>query len=157
MAGELFKTMTGTKIVHVPYRGGAPAVTDMIAGQMQLYFGPTQDTIEQIRSGNLRPLAVGARTRLSILPEVPTLAEFVPGYEATGWNGIAAPKNTPGDVIELLSREITAGLANPAIKTRFADLGAPVIPLTALAFTKLIADESEKWARVVRAAGIKPE
>jgi tripartite-type tricarboxylate transporter receptor subunit TctC len=157
LAGELFKTMTGTRIVHVPYRGGAPATTDVVAGQMQLYFGPTQDTLEQIRSGNLRPLAVGTATRLSVLPEVPTLAESVPGYEASGWNGIAVPKNTPGDVIELLNREITAGLANPTIKTRFADLGAPVIPLTASAFTKLIADEAEKWATVIRAAGIKPE
>jgi len=111
LAGELFKLMTGARIVHVPYRGGAPAVTDVVAGQMQLYFGPTQDTIEQIRSGNLRPLAVGAATRLADLPEVPTLNESVPGYEATGWNGIAAPKNTPSDVIAVLSREINAGIA----------------------------------------------
>jgi tripartite-type tricarboxylate transporter receptor subunit TctC len=157
LAGELFKTMTGARIVHVPYRGGAPATTDVIAGQIQLYFGPTQDTIEQIRSGNLRPLAVGTATRLAVLPEVPTLSESVPGYEATGWNGIAVPKNTPGDLIELLNREITAGLANPTIRTRFADLGAPVIPLTASAFTKLIADEAEKWAKVIKLAGIKPQ
>jgi tripartite-type tricarboxylate transporter receptor subunit TctC len=157
LAGELFKTMTGARIVHVPYRGGAPATTDVIAGQIQLYFGPTQDTIEQIRSGNLRPLAVGTATRLAVLPEVPTLSESVPGYEATGWNGIAVPKNTPGDLIELLNREITAGLANPTIRTRFADLGAAVIPLTASAFTKLIADEAEKWAKVIKLAGIKPQ
>jgi tripartite-type tricarboxylate transporter receptor subunit TctC len=124
---------------------------------MQLYFGPTQDTLEQIRSGNLRPLAVGTATRLSVLPEVPTLAESVPGYEASGWNGIAVLKNTPADVIELLNREITAGLANPTIKTRFANLGAPILPLAAIAFTKFIADETDKWAKVIQTANIKPE
>jgi tripartite-type tricarboxylate transporter receptor subunit TctC len=155
LAGEFFKLMTGARIVHVPYRGGAPAVTDVVAGQMQLYFGPTQDTIEQIRSGNLRPLAVGAATRLADLPKVPTIGESVPGYEATGWNGIAAPKSTPSDVIELLSREINAGVANPAIKTRFSNLGAPVLPLAAIAFTKFIADETDKWAKVIQTANIK--
>jgi tripartite-type tricarboxylate transporter receptor subunit TctC len=157
LAGELFKTMTGARIVHVPYRGGAPATTDVVGGQMQLYFGPTQDTIEQIRSGNLRPLAVGSAKRLAVLPQVPTLGESIPGYEATGWNGIAVPKNTPGDVIAILNREITAGLADPTIKTRFADLGAVIMPLTASAFTKFIADEAEKWAKVIKLAGIKPE
>jgi tripartite-type tricarboxylate transporter receptor subunit TctC len=156
LAGELFKLMTGARIVHVPYRGGAPAVTDVVAGQMQLYFGPTQDTIEQIRSGNLRPLAVGAAARLADSPEVPTIGESVPGYEATGWNGLAAPKNTRSDVVELLSREINAGLANPAIKTRFANLGAPVLPLAAIAFTQFITDEIDKWAKVIQTANIKP-
>jgi len=157
LAGELFKIMTGTRITHVPYRGGAPATTDVVAGHMHLYFGPTQDTIEQVRSGNLRALAVGTATRLADLPDLPTISEFVPGYEATGWNGIAVPKNTPGDVIERLNREVVAALANPAVKTRFADLAAPVFPLTASAFQKFIADEAEKWAKVIRMANIKAE
>jgi tripartite-type tricarboxylate transporter receptor subunit TctC len=157
LAGELFKMMTGTKLTHVPYRGGAPATMDVVAGHMHLCFGATQETIEQIRSGKLRPLAVGTATRLADLPEVPTLGESVPGYEATGWNGIAVPKNTPSDVIELLNREIVSALANPAIKTRFADLAAPVFPLTASAFAKFIADEAEKWAKVIRTANIKTE
>jgi tripartite-type tricarboxylate transporter receptor subunit TctC len=157
LAGELFKMMTGTKLTHVPYRGGAPATTDVVAGHMHLYFGPTQDTIEQIRSGKLRPLAVGTATRLADLPEVPTVGESVADYEATGWNGIAVPVNTPGEVIKLLNREIVAALSNPVIKARFADLGAPVFPLAASAFAGFIADETEKWAKVIRTANIKTE
>ncbi len=157
LAGELFKIMTGTRLTHVPYRGGAPATMDVVAGQMDLYIGPAQETIEQIRSGNLRALGVGTAKRLADLPELPTISEFVPGYEATGWNGIAVPKNTPSDVIELLSEEAATALANPAIRKRFTDLAAPVFPLTTSAFQKFIADEAKKWAMVIRTANIKPE
>jgi tripartite-type tricarboxylate transporter receptor subunit TctC len=157
LAGELFKIMTGAKIVHVPYRGGTPATTDLIAGQVQIYFAPIQESIEHIRAGKLRPLAVCTATRLATLPQVPPLGDFLPGYEASGWNGIGAPKGTPADITERLNREINAGLADPAIKARFAGLGAPLLPLSASDFNKFIADETEKWGKVIRAANLKPE
>ncbi len=157
LAGELFKMIAGTKMIHIPYRGGALATTDLIAGQMQLYFAPVQESIEHIRAGKLRALAVATSTRLPALPGIPTVGEFLPGYEASGWNGIGAPRGTPADIIERLNREINAGLAQPAIKARFDDLGAPLLPLSPAEFGKLIAEDTEKWGKVIRAANIKPE
>ncbi len=157
LAGELFKMIAGTKMIHIPYRGGALATTDLIAGQMQLYFAPVQESIEHIRAGKLRALAVATATRLPALPGIPTVGEFLPGYEASGWNGIGAPRGTPADIIERLNREINAGLAQPAIKARFDDLGAPLLPLSPAEFGKLIAEDTEKWGKVIRAANIKPE
>ncbi len=157
LAGELFKMIAGTKMIHIPYRGGALATTDLIAGQMQLYFAPVQESIEHIRAGKLRALAVATATRLPALPGIPTVGEFLPGYEASGWNGIVAPRGTPADIIERLNREINAGLAQPAIKARFDDLGAPLLPLSPAEFGKLIAEDTEKWGKVIRAANIKPE
>jgi len=157
LAGELFKMIAGTKMIHIPYRGGALATTDLIAGQMQLYFAPVQESIEHIRAGKLRALAVATSTRLPALPGIPTVGEFLPGYEASGWNGIVAPRGTPADIIERLNREINAGLAQPAIKARFDDLGAPLLPLSPAEFGKLIAEDTEKWGKVIRAANIKPE
>ena len=157
LAGELFKMIAGTKMIHIPYRGGALATTDLIAGQMQLYFAPVQESIEHIRAGKLRALAVATSTRLPALPGIPTVGEFLPGYEASGWNGIGAPRGTPADIIERLNREINAGLAQPAIKARFDDLGAPLLPLSPAEFGKLIAEDTEKWGKVIRAAKIKPE
>jgi tripartite-type tricarboxylate transporter receptor subunit TctC len=124
---------------------------------MQLYFAPVQESIEHIRAGKLRALAVATATRLPALPGIPTVGEFLPGYEASGWNGIGAPRGTPADIIERLNREINAGLAQPAIKARFDDLGAPLLPLSPAEFGKLIAEDTEKWGKVIRAANIKPE
>jgi len=157
LAGELFKMIAGTKMIHIPYRGGALATTDLIAGQMQLYFAPVQESIEHIRAGKLRALAVATATRLPALPGIPTVGEFLPGYEASGWNGIVAPRGTPADIIERLNREINAGLAQPAIKARFDDLGAPLLPLSPAEFGKLIAEDTEKWGKVIRTANIEPE
>jgi tripartite-type tricarboxylate transporter receptor subunit TctC len=130
---------------------------DRHQGQMQLYFAPVQESIEHIRAGKLRALAVATATRLPALPGIPTVGEFLPGYEASGWNGIGAPRGTPADIIERLNREINAGLAQPAIKARFDDLGAPLLPLSPAEFGKLIAEDTEKWGKVIRAANIKPE
>jgi tripartite-type tricarboxylate transporter receptor subunit TctC len=155
--GELFKFMTGLNMVHVPYRGGLPAITDLLGGQVQVYFGPIAESIEHIRAGKLRPLAVTAAARSDGLPEVPAMAEFVPGYEASGWHGIGAPANTPAEVIDRLNKEINAGLADPKMKARLADLGG--IPLTGSPadFGELIAEETEKWAKVVKFSGLKAE
>jgi tripartite-type tricarboxylate transporter receptor subunit TctC len=153
--GELFKFMTGVKILHVPYRGGAPAITDLLGGQVQVYFGPIPETIEHIRTGKLRPLAVTTATRLEVLPNIPTVAEFVPGYEASGWHGVGAPANTPREVIEKLSKEIKVSLDDPTMKTRLADLGGTVFAGSPAEFGKLIADETQKWGKVVKFAGIK--
>jgi tripartite-type tricarboxylate transporter receptor subunit TctC len=155
MAGELFQMMTGTSLVHVPYRGAGPALSDMLGGQVQVMFATTAAAIEYIRAGKLRALAVTTEMRSAALPEVPTVAEFVPGYEASFWAGIGAPKNTASEIIDKLNREINAGLADPTITTKFADVGGLVFAGSPAAFGKLIADESAKWAKVIRTAHIK--
>jgi tripartite-type tricarboxylate transporter receptor subunit TctC len=157
IAGELFKMMAGINMVHVPYRGGGPALTDLLSGQVQVMFPGTVASIEYIRAGRLRALAITAATRSERLPDIPTMGEFVPGYEASQWFGIGAPKNTPADIVDKLNREINAGLADPKIKVRLADLGGEVLALSPADFGKLIADETEKWGKVIRAANIKPE
>ena len=157
VAGELFKMMAGIDMVHVPYRGGGPAVTDLIAGQVQVYFASTPASIEYIKAGRLRALAVTTAARSETLPDIPTVAEFVPGYEASYWVGIGAPKATPAEIVEKLNKEINAGLAEPKMKKRLADLGGDVLALSPGDFGKFIADDTDKWAKVVRAANIKPE
>jgi tripartite-type tricarboxylate transporter receptor subunit TctC len=156
VAGELFKTMAGVNMVHVPYRGEAPALTDLLGGQVQVFFG-SSGTIEHIRAGRLRALAVTTDARLDVLPSTPTVGEFLPGYEASGWQGVGAPRNTPVEIIQKLNKEINVALADPKIKARFADLGATVLAGSPADFGKLIADETEKWGKVVKFAGIKPE
>ena len=155
LSGELFKMMTGVNMVHVPYRGGAPALTDLLSGQVQVFFSSAASAIEYIRAEKLRPLAVTTATRWEELPDIPTVSEFVPGYEASTWFGVGAPKNTPVEVIHTLNKEINAGLADPKPKARLADLGGAVLAGSPADFEKLIADETEKWAKVVRAANIK--
>jgi len=157
VAGELFKMMTGVNMVHVPYRGGAPALTDLLGGQVQVMFPATVASIEYIRGGKLRALAVTTATRSEALPDIPTVDEFVVGYEASSWNGIGAPKGTPAEVINKLNKEINTALADTKMKARLADLGRTVLPGSSADFGKLIADETEKWGKVIRAANIKPE
>jgi tripartite-type tricarboxylate transporter receptor subunit TctC len=157
VAGELFKMMAGVNMVHVPYRGGGPALTDLMAGQVQVYFPTIISSIGYIRAGSLRALAVTAATRSEALPGIPTMGEFVPGYEASYWNGIGAPKATPAEIIEKLNKEINAGLADAKLKARLADLGGDVLALSPAGFGKLIADETEKWAKVIEFAGIKAD
>jgi tripartite-type tricarboxylate transporter receptor subunit TctC len=155
--GELFKTMTGVDLVQVHYRGAGPALVDLLAGQVQIIFVNTAASIEYIRAGRLRALAVTTETRSEALPDVPTVGEFLPGYEASGWNGVGVPKGTPAEIIDKLNREINTALADPKIKARLADLGGNVLALSPADFGKLIAEETEKWAKVVRAANIKAE
>jgi tripartite-type tricarboxylate transporter receptor subunit TctC len=157
VSGELFKMMAGINMLHVPYRGEAPALTDMLGGQVQVIFGTMPGTIEYIRAGKLRPLAVTATARVEALPDVPAVAEFVPGFEASSWYGVGAPRNTSAEVIENLNKEINVALADPKIKARLADLGGMPMPMTPAEFGKFIADETEKWAKVVEFAGIKAE
>jgi tripartite-type tricarboxylate transporter receptor subunit TctC len=157
LAGELFKIMTGTNLIHVPYRGAAQALTDLLGGQVQVLFEPLPASIQHIKSGKLRALAVTTAARSETLPDLPTMGEFVPGYEASGWNGICAPRNTPVDVVEKLNKTINASLADPKVKARIAELGATTLAGSAADFGRLIADETEKWARVIRAANIKTE
>ncbi len=157
MAGELFKLMTGANMLHVPYRGAAPALTDLLAGQVQIMFAAMPASIEYIRVGRLRALAVTTTTRAEALPDVPTVSEFVPGYEASQWYGIGAPRGTPPAVIDRLNQEINAGLADPKMRARFAELGGMLLPGAPADFGKLIATDTEKWSRVVRAANIKAE
>jgi tripartite-type tricarboxylate transporter receptor subunit TctC len=156
LAGELFKMMTGVNMIHVPYRGGAPAITDLLGGQVQVILSPTPASIEFIRSGRLRALAVTTATRSEALPDVPTVGDFVPGYEASGFYGVGAPKNTPIEIIDKLNREINAGLGDLKMKERLADLGGTVIAGSPTDLEKLITDETEKWTKVMRAANIKP-
>jgi tripartite-type tricarboxylate transporter receptor subunit TctC len=156
VAGELFKMMTGVNMVHVPYRGAAPALTDLLGGQVQLYFGAMPVSVEYIRSSRLRALAVTTGTRSEALPEIPTVGEFVPGYEASTWYGIGAPTNTPAEIIDKLNKEINAALVDPKIKARLAGLGGTVLTGSPADFGKLITGEIEKWARVIKFAGIKP-
>src|SRR5262249_365758 len=157
LAGELFKGMTGVKMVHVPYRGQGPAMTDLLGGQVQVMFDPVVSSIAHIRAGNLRPLAVTTSMRSEALPDIPTVGEFVPGYEVIVWFGLGAPKATPAEIVEKLNKEINAGLADPKIKARLADLGAGPLALSPADFGKFIADETEKWAKVIRAANIKAD
>jgi tripartite-type tricarboxylate transporter receptor subunit TctC len=157
IAGELFKMMTGVNIVHIPYRGGAPALTDLIGGQVQVYFGSISEAIEYIRAAKVRALAVTTTTRTDALPNVPTVADFVPGYEASAWFGVGAPRNTPAGIVDKLNKEINAGLIDPKIATRLTDLGGTPLLGSPADFGKLIADETEKWGKVVKFAGIKPE
>jgi tripartite-type tricarboxylate transporter receptor subunit TctC len=157
VSGELFKMMTGVNMVHVPYRGGGPALIDLLAGQVQVMFDVTTSSIEYIKAGKLRALAVTTATRSEALPVIPTVGDFVPGYEASNIRGIGAPKNTPIEVVERLNKEINSILADPGTKARLADLGSMVLPGSPGEFGKLIADETEKWAKVIRAAHIKVE
>jgi tripartite-type tricarboxylate transporter receptor subunit TctC len=157
VSGELFKMMAGVDMVHVPYRSGGPALTDLIAGQVQVMFPATVSSIEYIRDGRLRALAVTTATRSELLPDIPTVDQFVPGYEASGWFGLGAPKATPAEIVEKLNKEINAGLADPKIKTRLADLGGTPLVGSPADFGKLVADDTEKWGKVVRAANIKPD
>jgi tripartite-type tricarboxylate transporter receptor subunit TctC len=157
LCGELFMMMTGTSMIHVPYRGGGPALTDMLGGQVQVYFPGTVSSIEYIRAGRLRALAVTTATRSDALPDVPTVGEFVPGYEASNWFGLGAPKATPAEIVEKLNKEINAALADPKMKARLADLGGTPLAGSPADFGKLIADETEKWGKVIRSANIKPE
>jgi tripartite-type tricarboxylate transporter receptor subunit TctC len=157
MSGELFKMMTGVTTLHVPYRGAAPALTDLLAGQVQVGFASMPSAIEYVRAGNLRALAVTTATRSPVLPDIPTVAEFVPGYESSFWTGVGAPKNTPVEIIDKLNKEINAVLADPKSKTRLSDLGGTPLVGSPADFGKLIAEEIEKWAKVIRAANIKAE
>ena len=157
VAGELFKMMTGVNIVHVPYRGGPPALTDLIAGQVQVMFDNVPTSIEHIKSGKLRPLGVTTAARWEGLPDVATIGDFLPGYEASTWTGIGAPQTTPGEIVDKLNKEINAGLADSKLKARLADLGGTVMPGSPADLEKFIAEETGKWAKVVKFAGIKAE
>jgi tripartite-type tricarboxylate transporter receptor subunit TctC len=157
LAGELFKMMAGVNMVHVPYRGGAPMVTDLIAGQVQVGFDVMVTSLPHVRTGALRALGVAGKNRFDMLQDVPTIAETVPGYEARTWAGAGVPKGTPTEIIARLNHEINAGLANPTIKARLAEVGTIPMILTPTEFSAYIALESEKWAKVVKFAGIKPE
>ena len=157
LSGELFKAMTGVNLVHVPYRGGAPALTDLLAGQVQVLFDNLPGPIGHIKTGRVRALGVTASKRVDSIPDVPTIGETVPGYEATVWYGIAAPKGTPPEIVEKLNQAVNVVLANPKLQIRLAELGGEPMPMTPAEFGKLVADETEKWAKVVKFAGIKPE
>jgi tripartite-type tricarboxylate transporter receptor subunit TctC len=157
VSGELFKAMTGVNMVHVPYRGAAPAVADLLSGQVQVMFDVTPSSLPHIRAGNLRPLAATTATRLEFMPDIPTVGEFLPGYEASAWVGFGVPKDTPAAIIDILNSEVNAGLADPMIKARFGDLGGSVMSGSAADFRRLITADTEKWAKVIRAANIKAE
>ncbi|HMF25569.1 MAG TPA: tripartite tricarboxylate transporter substrate binding protein [Pseudolabrys sp.] len=155
--GELFKVMTGTNLVHVPYRSAAAVMTDLLSGQVQLYFGTTASSLEYVRTGKLRALAVTIERRLDVLPDTPAVGEFVPGYEATTWYGVGVPRNTPPEIVDKLNTEINAALADPKMKARLAELGGTALPGTPADFAKLIVDETEKWGKVIKFAGIKAD
>jgi tripartite-type tricarboxylate transporter receptor subunit TctC len=157
MSGELFKMMTGVNMVHVPYRGSAPMLTDLLGGQVQVTFDNMPSSIEHIRAGKLRPLAVTTTARSEALPETPVLADTVPGYEASAWFGAGAPKGTPSEIIEKLNKEINAGLADPKMQARLADLGGMLMAGSPADFGKIIVEETEKWAKVVKFSGAKAE
>jgi tripartite-type tricarboxylate transporter receptor subunit TctC len=157
MSGEMFKMMTNIDMAHVPYRGEALALTDLLGGQVQVMFAGPAVSIEYIRNGTLRALGVTTPTRWEGLPDIPTLGEFIPGFESGGWFGVGAPKNTPPDIVDKLNREINAGLADPKMKARLADLGGTVLALSPAEFGKLIAEDTEKWAKVIKFAGIKAD
>jgi len=157
LAGELFKMMTGVNFIHVPYRGASQALTDLLSGQVQVVFEALPASIQLVKSGELRALAVTTATRSDALPDLPSMGEFVSGYEASGWSGVCAPKNTPIEIIETLKNVINAGLADPKLKARLADLGATTLAGSSADFGKLIADETERWGKVMRSANIKLE
>jgi tripartite-type tricarboxylate transporter receptor subunit TctC len=157
LAGELFKMTASIDMVHVPFRGAAPALTDLLGGQVQLMFGSVPSSIEYIRAGKLRALAVTTATRSEVLPDIPTVADFVPGYNVSDWVGVGAPKNTPAEIIDKLNREINAGLTDTKLAARLADQGSTVLAGSPADFGKLIADETEKWAKVVKFSGAKPD
>jgi tripartite-type tricarboxylate transporter receptor subunit TctC len=157
VSGELFKMMTGVNLVHVPYRGAGPVLVDLLSGQVQVMFPTTPPAIEYIKAGKLRALAVTTALRSEALPDIPTVGEFVPGYEASGWSGIGSPKSTPTEVIDKLNREINTALADPKNKAQLADLGSLALAGSPADFGKLIADETEKWAKVIKFAGIKAD
>src|SRR5258708_3619494 len=157
VGGELVKIMTGVEMLHVPYRGGAPALVDLLGGQVQVMFSPLPESLATIKAGKLRALAMTTATRSDALPEVPPVGDSVAGFEASTWQGIGPPKETPAEIIDRLNREINAALADPKIKGHLADLGSIPMPMTTADFEKLIATETEKWGKVVRAANIKPE
>jgi tripartite-type tricarboxylate transporter receptor subunit TctC len=149
--------MAGVDMVHVPYRGAPPALTDLLGGQVQVYFASTTISIEHIRAGKLRALAVTTAKRSEALPDIPTMGDFLPGYETSLWFGVGAPKHTPAEIIDKLNKEINAGLADPKIKTAIADMGGTVLAGSPADFGKLIADETEKWAKVVKFSGARPD
>jgi tripartite-type tricarboxylate transporter receptor subunit TctC len=155
LAIELLKMMTGVKLIHVPYRGDSLAITDLLGGQVQVYFGSVAGSIEHLRTGRLRGLAVTSATRSELLPDLPAMAEFLPGYDVGSWSGIGAPKNTPTEIIDKLNREINAALAGPVMKARLADHDGVALGGSPADFGKLITDETEKWGKVIRAANIK--
>jgi tripartite-type tricarboxylate transporter receptor subunit TctC len=155
--GELFKMMTGVNMVHVPYHGAAPELTDLIAGQVQVSFDPIQGSIGYIKGGMLRPLAVTTTTRTDALPNVPTIGEFVPGFEARTWQGLGAPSGTSAEITETLNKEVNDILADPRLKARFADLGITPMPMTPAECQRFVTAETEKWAKVIKFAGIEPE
>ena len=157
VAGELFKMMAGVNMVHVPYRGAPSALIDLLGGQVQIYFATTTISIEHVRTGKLRALAVTTAKRSEALPDIPTVGDFLPGFEASVWFGIGAPKGTPVEIVDKLNKEINAGLADPKLNARLADLGGVPLPGTPADFRKLIAEETEKWGKVIRSADIKPE
>jgi len=157
LEGELFKMMTGVNMVHVPYRGQTPALTDLLAGQVQVLFNSPPASIEYIKAGRLRALAVTTATRSETLPGIPTVGEFVPGYEASHWFGIGAPRNTPAEIVDKLNKEINAALADPNMKARLADLGGTVLVGSPADFGKLMTDDTGKWSKVIKFADIKPE
>jgi tripartite-type tricarboxylate transporter receptor subunit TctC len=157
VSGELFKMMTGVDMVHVPYRGAGPALTDLLGGQVQAMFPGMSSSIEHVRAGKLRALAVTTASRSDALPDIPTVGDFIPGYEASTWSGIGAPKGTPAEIIDKLNKEINAGLVDPKVKARLANMGSTALPGSPADFGKLIAEETEKWAKVVKFSGAKPD
>jgi tripartite-type tricarboxylate transporter receptor subunit TctC len=157
LAAEMFKMMTGVNLLHVPYRGGAPAIADLLAGHIQVVFSPTSEAIEQVRAGKLRPLAVTTMARLDVLPEVPTVGEFVPGYELSGFAGIGVPRHTPADIVALLNRELNAAVADPGVRAKIIDLGGTPLGGTPAEFGKILTDAIHKWAEVIRFAGIRAD
>jgi tripartite-type tricarboxylate transporter receptor subunit TctC len=157
VAGELFKMMAGVDMVHVPYRGNEPALVDLLGGQVQVMFTPIPASIEYIKTGKLRALAVTSAVRSEVLPDVPTMGDFLPGYEASSWEGVGAPKNTPAAIIDGINKEINVALADPGMKARFADLGGTVFAGSPADFAKFVTEETKKWAEVIRAANIKPD
>ena len=157
VASELFKMMAGVNITHIPYRGGAPAMTALMAGEIQVVFNPLPESMEFIKAGKLRPLAVTSATRSEALPDIPTVGDFVPGFEASAIQGIGAPRNTPAEIVDQINKEINAVLADPRLKARFADLGASVFPVSPAEFGKFMAEDTEKWGKVIKFSGAKSE
>jgi tripartite-type tricarboxylate transporter receptor subunit TctC len=157
VSGELFKLMTGVEMLHVPYRGGALALRDLVGGQIQVMFDTMPECIELVRAGTLRPLAVTTATRSLVLPNLPAIGDFLPGYESSAWYGVGAPRNIPAEIVDMLNQEVNTGLADPKLKARLADLGGTVIAGSPGDFAKFVADDAEKWAKVVKFAGVKAE